>query len=221
MLKAVTNRDFPVLEATLRDLFGIALEYDPSLPQIATGSRRELLVPGIRKDPVNGIRCLRSYAAARHMAFRAFRAMMKAMMRKDPYDRIRIIYVDETADLAFGMAPGTNVIGFNMSRHRLIFVAVPDEIEAISAECEHKPGTMDSYLLAVTLHELYENLTRDVRHCRNPGKCINSICRLYENGTCCVCMGGMIDRKLPGLTLQDLYCEEDLAELKKALSAHP
>lgn len=220
MLKAVTNRNFPMLEATLRDLFGIELEYDPSLPQIATGSQRELVVPCIRKDPVNSIRCLRSYAATRRMEFRAFRAMMKATMQKDAHDRIRIIYVDDTTDLAFGMAPGTNVIGFNMSRHRLIFVAVPDEIEAISDDCGHKPGSMDGYLLAVTLHELYENLTRDISHCHNPGKCINSICRLYENGTCCVCMGGMIDRKQPGLTLQDLYCEEDLAELKKALSAH-
>ena len=104
-----------------------------------------------------------------------------------------------------------------MSRHRLIFVGVPPELDPISEDCAYVPKTLDGYLISVALHELYENLTGDVRHCRNPGTCINSVCRLYENGTCCACMGGLIDRKYPDLTLEDLYCEEDLAELRDAL----
>jgi hypothetical protein len=215
-MKAVTNRDFPRLKAVLERLFSIRLEYDPSLfplNRLAGG----LLSPAIRRDPLNRIRSLTSGARTQRLSFQTFRQIVREILCKDPSGRIRIIFVEGVEDLSFGMAPGTNIIGFNMSRHRLIFVGVPPELDPISPDCAYVPGTMDGYLLAVTLHELYENLTGDVRHCRNPGKCINSVCRLYENGTCCVCMGGLIDQKYPDLRLEDLFCEEDLAGLRIAM----
>lgn len=216
-MKAVTNRDFPMLEAILERLFSIRLEYDPSLFPV---NRLEegLLVPAIRHDPLNRIRSLASGARVQRMSFRTFRQIVREILCKDPAGRLRIIFVEGVEDLSFGMAAGTNIIGFNMSRHRLVFVGVPPELDPISPDCAYVPRTMDGYLLAVALHEIYENLTGDVRHCRNPGKCINSVCRLYENGTCCVCMGGLIDHKYPDLQLEDLYCEEDLDELRRALN---
>lgn len=217
LLKAVTNRDFPMLRDVLERLFGIVLEYDPSLfPD--SRAFTEPFKADIGRDPGNRLRSLKSSLGRRYAVFRSFRQIVSRVNASDPARRIRIIFVDGTDDLAFGMAPETSIIGFNMARHRLIFVGVPPELDPISEDCDHVPETMDGYLLSVTLHELYENLTGDVRHCRNPGRCINSICRLYENGTCCVCMGGLIDKKYSDLRLEDLYCEEDLAELRNALS---
>lgn len=143
--------------------------------------------------------------------------IISARLRRDPQGRIRILFVDNVEDLSSGRFKDTDIIGFNMTRQKLIFVAIPPCVDPISDECVYTPGTMDGYLLAVTLHELYENLTGDVHHCQNPGKCLNSVCQVYDNGTCCVCMAGLIDEKWPNLRLEDLYCEEDLGELRRVL----
>ncbi|WP_424358509.1 hypothetical protein [Methanocella sp. MCL-LM] len=217
MLRAVTNRDFPMLRAVLEKLFGIALEYDPALfpdSKAFTGPFQ----PDNYDKPGSRLRSLASSMGRRYKVYRTFRQVVRQIRVADPENRIRIVFVDGAEDLSFGMAPRTNIIGFNVARHKLIFVGVPPELDPISPDCDHAPETLDGYLVAVTLHELYENLTGDVSHCRNPGKCINSICRHYENGTCCVCMGGLIDRKYPDLTLEDLFCEEDLSELRRALN---
>lgn len=180
----VTNRHFPMLAHTLRDLFGMELERDASLDRLSRRSIRSLIASGICRDPQG---------------------------------RIRLIYVDGVEDLSSGRFEDRDIIGFNMAWNRLIFVAVPPEIDPISRKCAYIPRDMDSYLLAVTLHELYENLTGDVRHCHNAGKCLNSVCRVDDNGTCCVCMAGLIEKKWPDLTLEDLYCEEARAELRRVL----
>lgn len=216
MPKAVTNRDFPLLREVLERLFDTSLDYDPGLfPQ--GGLAAGVLAPAIRPDPRNRLRSLASAAATRRLALRSFRQIAREIVCRDPENRIRIIFVDGVEDLSFGMAPRTNIIGFNLRAQRLIFVGVPPALDPISEDCAYVPKTMDGYLLAVTLHELYENLTGDVSHCHNPGQCINSICRLFENGTCCVCMGGLIDKKYPDLRLEDLFCEEDLGELRRSL----
>jgi hypothetical protein len=205
-----------MLRDVLERLFGIELEYDPALfpdSSYFTGPFKA----DIGLDPGNRLRSLKSSLGRRYTLFRSFRQIVSWVNAADPGNRLRLIFVDGTDDLAFGMAPQTSIIGFNMARYRLIFVGVPPVLDPISEDCAYVPETMDGYLVAVALHELYENLTGDVRHCRNPGQCINSVCRLYENGTCCVCMGGLIDRKYPDLRLEDLYCEEDLAELRNAL----
>lgn len=184
MPNIVTNRYFPMLAHTLRDLFGIELEYDPSLNRLNRLSIHNVITGSICKDP---------------------------------HGRIRLVYVDGVDDLSSGRFRDRDIIGFNMTWNRMIFVAVPSEIDPISSKCAYVPHDMDSYLLAVTLHELYENLTGDVRHCHNAGKCLNSVCRVDINGTCCVCMAGLIEKKWPDLTLEDLYCDEGRAELRRAL----
>lgn len=188
MLRAVTNKDFPLLRESLPRIFGIEVDYDPSF------------TPKRKITPYN--------------------FFLNRLVPEDPEGRIRIIFVDGMTDLFCGWSGDTDVIGFNMSHKKLIFVAVPDEIEALDPDCFYQPGTMEGYLLSVTFHELYENITGDVRHCRNPGICINATCKFYDNGTCSVCMGGFIDEKLPELTLENLYCAEHLAKLKRALAAH-
>lgn len=185
MLKAVTNKDFPMLKDALSRLFGIELEHDPSLEALKRLTIKEII-----------------------------RSMISP---PDAQGRIRIIFIDGTEDLAGGRYQGTDIIGFNMKRKKLIFIGVPTEVGPISEECPFRPRTVEAYLLAVTFHELYENLTGDVSHCDNPGRCINSVCKFYDNGNCCVCMAGLIDEKYPDITLEDLYCEEDLALLKKEL----
>lgn len=187
MIKAVTNKDFPMLKEALHNIFGIELEHDPSLNSLSRVSVSGIL--HIMKIP------------------------------QDPEGRIRIIFIDNTTDLACGMVKDTDIIGFNILKKKIVFVGVPSEVEAISPDCSYIPRTLEGYLLSVTFHELYENITGDTQHCRNPGKCINSICRLYENGTCCVCMGGLIDDKYPYVSLEDLFCEEDLRLLRNALSS--
>ena len=217
MLAAVTNRDFPMLRAVLAKLFEIDLEYDPALfpdSKAFTGPFQ----PDNGDRQGSRLRSLASSIGRRYKVYRTFQQVVRQIRAADPENRIRIVFVDGAEDLAFGMAPHTNIIGFNVARHKLIFVGVPPELDPISPDCDHTPETMDSYLVAVALHELYENLTGDVSHCRNPGKCINSVCRHYENGTCCVCMGGLIDKKYPDLRLEDLFCEEDLSELRRALN---
>jgi hypothetical protein len=147
----------------------------------------------------------------------SIRSVIAGSVCGDPWGRIRLIYVDGVEDLSSGRFSDRDIIGFNMTWNRMIFVAVPPELDPISPECAYVPHDMESYLLAVTLHELYENLTGDVRHCHNAGKCLNSVCKEDDNGTCCVCMAGLIEQKWPDLTLEDLYCEEDLAGLRQAL----
>jgi len=216
MQRAVTNRDFPMLVDILERLFGIELEYDPALfPD--SQMYFEPLKHKVRRNPRNVIRSLASSARRSYLVFRSLRQLVRSIADVDPENRIRIIFVEGVEDLSFGVAPRTNIIGFNMSRYNMVFVGVPPELDPISQDCAYVPETMDGYLLAVTLHELYENLTGDVRHCHNPGICINSVCRLYENGTCCACMGGMIEKRYPDLRLEDLYCGDDLVELRRAL----
>lgn len=180
---AVTNRYFPMLERTLRDHFGIELDYDPSLDALA------------RQSAWNWI----------------------ARASKDLKGRIRILFVEGTEDLYRGWFRDRDVIGHNIGQLRLIMVAVPREFDFTSDGCAHAPRTLDGYLLAVTLHELYELLTQDVSHCHHPGTCVNSVCRVFEQGQCCLCMGGLIEQKWPDIALEDLYCEEDLAQLRQAL----
>jgi hypothetical protein len=184
MPNVVTNRYFPMLAHTLRDLFGIGLEYDPSLNRFNKRTLGQI---------ISGSVC------------------------KDPQGRIRLIYVDDVDDLSSGRFRDRDVIGFNLTWNRLIIVAVPPAVDPISSQCAYVPHDMESYLLAVTLHELYENLTGDVRHCHNAGKCLNSVCRVNHNGTCCVCMAGLIEKKWPDLTLEDLYCEKHRAGLRRVL----
>lgn len=185
-IKAVTNKDFPLLKEALHNIFNIELDYDPALKKYASYSVADVI----------------------HSMF----------IPPDTAGRIRIIFIDNTADLSCGMFRDTDIIGFNMFRKKLVFVAIPEAVEPISEECPYVPVNIDNYLLSVTFHELYENLTGDVRHCNNPGSCINSVCKFYENGTCCVCMAGLIDRKYPDITIDDLYCGEHAARLKKALA---
>ncbi|OPY26650.1 MAG: hypothetical protein A4E28_02389 [Methanocella sp. PtaU1.Bin125] len=181
---AVTNRYFPMLAHTLRDLFDIRLEHDPSLNRLSRRPVRQIIAGSVCRDPQG---------------------------------RIRLIYKENVDDLSSGRFHDRDVIGFNMAWSRLIIVAVPPAVEPISDRCAYVPRDLDSYLLAVTLHELYENLTGDVRHCHNPGRCLNSVCRADCNGTCCVCMAGLIEKRWPDLTLEDLYCKEHLAGLRRAL----
>jgi hypothetical protein len=188
MLKAVANKDIPILKDLMLRIFNIELSCDPETMKIDAFSL---------------------------MGF------VKAMsMKADPEGRIRIYFIEGIEDLSNGRMKDTDIIGFNMLKKKLVFVAIPNEVEPISLECGHGPVNIDSYLAAVTLHEVYENLTGDIHHCRNPGKCINSICKLYENGTCCVCMAGLIESKYPNITAEDLFCEEDLHLLNKALKKY-
>jgi hypothetical protein len=183
MLRAVTNRDFPMLRQTLRSLFDMELDYDPSL-----------------KADGHGVA----------MSF------IRARFLRDPRGRVRIIFVD-TGDLSFGMERDVDVTGFNLPHKRLTFIGVPKSVEAVSDACPG-PGSLDAYLLVVTLHELYELLTGDFGHCDNPGRCINSECGVYEVGTCSACLGALVDEKFPDLTLEDLYCEGHLANLRAAFN---
>jgi len=213
MQRAVTNRDFPMLADILRRLFGIELDYDPTIfPDSLYFDPLKSRIP----KPRNTIRSLASSARRGYMVFRSLSQLVRSISDADP-NRVRIIFVEDVEDLSFGIAPHTNIIGFNMSKYKMAFVGVPPRLDPISRNCAYVPETMDGYLIAVTLHELYENLTGNTRHCRNPGVCINSVCRLYENGTCRACMGGLIEKKYPDLRLEDLYCEENLAKLRRTL----
>ena len=57
MRRAVTNRYFPMLAHTLRDFFGIELDYDPSLDEMAGQSLRHMFTC-VKKDPEGRIRIL-------------------------------------------------------------------------------------------------------------------------------------------------------------------
>lgn len=137
--------------------------------------------------------------------------------KKDPEGRIRILFVDGTEDLSLGWFRDRDIIGLNFSSLNLILVAVPDEFDFTLDGCLYAPETMNGYLMAVTLHELYEIITGDLSHCKNPGRCINSKCLVSKKGHCCLCMGGLLEKKWPDVTLEDLYCEEDLAQLRQSL----
>ena len=182
MLRAVTNRDFPMLRQALRSLFDMELDLDPSLSLEGRGAIRRFI----------------------HTHFSS-----------DPKGRIRIIFVD-TEDLAYGRMRNVDVTGFNIPYQRLTLIGVPESIETQSEEC-YKTCTMDAYLLVITLHELYELITADFGHCKNPGRCINSECGVYDVGTCSACMGALIDEKFPNIVLEDLYCAEHLRKFSAAL----
>ena len=139
-----------------------------------------------------------------------------AWLSKDPQDRIRILFIN-TEDLSFGMSRNVDVTGRSIPHKRLAFIGVPETIDAVDDNCI-KPDTVDGYLLAITLHELYEVLTGDFDHCNNSSHCINAKCNMKKVGTCSACMGGFIDQKYPDITLEDLYCAEHLAKLKRALA---
>jgi hypothetical protein len=183
MLRAVTNRNYPMLEQAMERLLGIELDYDPELTALARMSRWSLFT----------------------------------RVNKDPAGRIRILFIDGTEDLSSGWALDRDVIGQNFRHLKLILVAVPDEFDFTLDGCLFAPKTLDGYLLAVTLHELYEIITGDLSHCKNPGRCVNSKCLVSKKGHCCLCMGGLIERKWPDIALEDLYCEEDLALLRQSL----
>gem|GEM_PF-5077166 len=182
MLRAVTNRDFPMLRQALKTLFDMDLDVDPS---ISVSGRSSIM------------------------------KFIRAHLSRDPEGRVRIIFVD-TEDLSYGMASDVDVTGFNIPYKKLTFIGVPKSVEVVSEDC-FGVGTMDGYLLVITLHELYELFTGDFTHCDNPGRCINSECGIYEVGTCSACMGSTLDDKFPNLKLDEIYCPEHLAKLKIAL----
>jgi hypothetical protein len=132
----------------------------------------------------------------------------------DPKGRITIAFIDGTDDLSGGMIKDRDIIGFNIVRRKLVYVAVPDYVEPLSEECPYRPVDIESYLVAVTLHELCENLTGEVEHCDNPASCINSKCKFYPQGTCCVCMSSMLDGPVK---LEDLFCEKHTMMIREAL----
>jgi len=142
--------------------------------------------------------------------------LARAHLSNDPEGRIRILFI-RAGDLSFGMAPKVDVTGFNIPHKKLTFIGIPESVDAVSEECI-RPGTMDGYLLAITFHELYELLTGDFGHCDNARRCINAMCDIEEVGTCSACMGSLIDQKYPDITLEDIYCEEHLAKLNRALA---
>ena len=185
MLRAVTNKDFPMLRQAMKATFNIELDYDPEF------------------EPKG--------------KFSLYKIFMNSLIPADPQGRIRIIFVS-CEDLSGGWRRDTDVIGFNIAQKKLIFVAVPKTIEAIEPDCYYAPRTLEGYLIAITFHELYENITGDVHHCGHPGTCINSECQYHGNGTCSACMGGFIDKKFPDIALEDIYCEEHLSNLKRALA---
>jgi hypothetical protein len=146
------------------------------------------------------------------------RSMMKLIwtqFSKDPQGRFRIIYVD-TEDLSFGMSKKVDVTGRSIPYKKLILIGVPEKLETDPKDCR-QPGTIEGYLLAITLHEMYELLTGDFGHCHSPGRCINSECNVYDMGTCSACLGALLDEKFPDLKLDEIYCPEHLAKLKIAL----
>ncbi len=145
----------------------------------------------------------------------AIRRFIHTYFDRDPAGRVRIIFVD-TEDLSYGRARRVDVTGFNIPYRRLILVGVPRSVETQSEEC-YGTCTPDAYLLAVTLHELCELFTGDFGHCQNARRCVNSECNVYGVGTCSACMGASIDEKFPELRLEDLFCDEHLANLKAAL----
>jgi hypothetical protein len=136
---------------------------------------------------------------------------------RDPAGRIRILFVDGTEDLSRGWFRDRDVIGRNVGWLRLVLIAVPEEFDFTAEGCAYSPQTREGYLLAVALHELYELLTGDISHCHHPGTCVNSVCRVSDQGHCCLCMGGLIEQKWPDIALEDLYCAEDLGHLRHAL----
>lgn len=182
MLRAVTNRDFPMLRESLKSLFGMELDVDPSLKPRG-------------KNPI--------------------KRFFYGQLSSDPRGRVRIIFVD-TADVSYGWRKDVDVTGVNIPYKKLTFIGVPESVEPVDEECYGK-SSLDAYLLAVTLHELYELFTGDFGHCDNPGRCINSECGVYVVGTCSACMGTLVDEKFPDLKLEDLYCPEHLRKLKIAL----
>jgi hypothetical protein len=62
-------------------------------------------------------------------ARRSIRSAIRATFQRDSDGRIRIIYVGGVEDLSSGRFSDTDVIGFNMTWPRLIFVAVPDDFK--------------------------------------------------------------------------------------------
>lgn len=185
MLRAVTNRDFPMLRQALQSLFGIELDRDPALGAEETG---------------------------------AIRRFFHGHFSQDPLGRIRIVFID-TEDLSGGWRDNVSVTGVNIPYRKLILVGVPEKADPVSDEC-YGAGTMDAYLLVITLHELYEMFTGDFGHCDNPRRCINSECGVYEVGTCSACMGALVDEKFPDLKLEDLYCPEHIRKLTLALKKY-
>jgi hypothetical protein len=141
-----------------------------------------------------------------------------AWLSKDAQDRIRILFIN-TEDLSFGMSKKVDVTGRSIPHKKLAFIGVPETIGPVADNCI-KPDTIDGYLLAITLHELYEVLTGDFGHCDHARRCINSMCDIEDVGTCSACMGSLIDEKYPDIKLEDLYCEEHLAKLNRALSRY-
>jgi hypothetical protein len=184
MLRAVTNRDFPMLKAVLSSLFDMELDVDTS----------------IRIDGRLSI--------------------YQACFSSDPLGRFRIYFVDNTSDLSYGRAGEKEVTGHSFPWGKIALIAVPDSVSPVTKECRHKSGTIDGFLVAVALHELYEVLTGDFSHCDHPRKCINAECAYYVSGTCSACLGDIIDKKYPDLKLRDLYCREHLRKLKAALKKY-
>ena len=82
--------------------------------------------------------------------------------------------------------------------------------------CPYVPRTKEGYLLAVALHELYEVAHRRRQPLSPPGHVRQFCVPGLREGYCCLCMGGLIENKWPDITLEDLYCEEDLAELQES-----
>ena len=181
MLRAVTNRDFPMLRQSLKSLFGMELDYDPSLK-----------VSG-KLD------------------------LYRMNFSSDPHGRLRILFIDNTRDLSWGFSRDADVTGRSNPHAKIAMIAVPDEVTPVTEKCRLKTGTIDGFLLVVTLHELYEVITGDFDHCDNPCTCINSECEYFDVGTCSACMGALIDEKFPDLKLEDIYCPEHLRNLRRAL----
>lgn len=58
MLRAVTNRDFPMLRQSLKSLFGMELDHDPSLKLEGSGAIQRFIYGHFSRDPLGRIRII-------------------------------------------------------------------------------------------------------------------------------------------------------------------
>jgi hypothetical protein len=95
MLRAVTNRDFPMLRQTLRSLFDMELDYDPSLNLEGRSAIWRFIHTHFSSDPEGRVRIIfvdtedLSYGRARHVDVTGFNI---------PYQRLILIGVPESIE---------------------------------------------------------------------------------------------------------------------------
>ena len=136
-------------------------------------------------------------------------------------EAFKVFFVDDVEDLSFGRNKKADIIGFNVFDLHIIIVGVPQrrKVKPIDPRCYTVDSSLEAYLTAITLHEFMENITRDRRHCHNPSLCLNSNCKYYEEGTCCVCMGTKIEESLKNrkMKAEDLFCDCHFRALQNEL----